>query len=321
MLQSPTGATIAAMMKTTGWQQHSVRGFLAGVVRKRLKLKLSSKKVDGNRVYRIAGASSGKTGARPSSAVAPERHAARQDRSGAAGPETTRRRDCALARSRRRRASGPLAQRVSAAATPSPAPPSSVSRSGVSAAGRSSGRPGWRESAAARSLGVSGEGRAARRGPEPAHREPEAGHHAGPRMERSDAAGGGAGRRLCLERQDLSQPVEGRLRDHRHPLERPKILRSAGQAIEGGPRHEGRIGEAGSLRDLYPRVDRPGARAGLQLARCPVRCLAGLYPQPGPCRLDAAAGQIRRRRLLGRQHRPAGPAAAAGGRARPARST
>ena len=66
MLQSPTGATIAAMMKTTGWQQHSVRGFLAGVVRKRLKLKLSSKKVDGNRVYRIAGASSGKTGARPS---------------------------------------------------------------------------------------------------------------------------------------------------------------------------------------------------------------------------------------------------------------
>ena len=66
MLQSPMGATIAAMMKTTGWQQHSVRGFLAGVVRKRLKLKLSSKKVDGNRIYRIAGASKGKTGAGPS---------------------------------------------------------------------------------------------------------------------------------------------------------------------------------------------------------------------------------------------------------------
>jgi len=41
------------MMKATGWQQHSVRGFLAGVVRKRLKLKLASKKVDGERVYRI----------------------------------------------------------------------------------------------------------------------------------------------------------------------------------------------------------------------------------------------------------------------------
>jgi hypothetical protein len=54
MLQSPSGATIAAMMKATGWQQHSVRGFLAGVVRKRLKLKLGSKKVDGVRVYQIA---------------------------------------------------------------------------------------------------------------------------------------------------------------------------------------------------------------------------------------------------------------------------
>ena len=48
------------MMKATGWQQHSVRGFLAGVVRKRLKLKLGSKKVDGNRVYQIASADSGK---------------------------------------------------------------------------------------------------------------------------------------------------------------------------------------------------------------------------------------------------------------------
>ena len=71
MLQSPTGATIAAMMKATGWQQHSVRGFLAGVVRKRLKLKLSSKKVDGNRVYQIAGGSSGKTGARQSKRQSP----------------------------------------------------------------------------------------------------------------------------------------------------------------------------------------------------------------------------------------------------------
>jgi hypothetical protein len=60
MLQAPTGATISAMMKVTGWQQHSVRGFLAGVVRRRLKLKLTSKKVDGNRIYQIANASSAK---------------------------------------------------------------------------------------------------------------------------------------------------------------------------------------------------------------------------------------------------------------------
>ena len=62
MLKSPAGATIDAMMKATGWQQHSVRGFLAGVVRKRLKLKLGSKKVDGERVYQIAGSRSSKAG-------------------------------------------------------------------------------------------------------------------------------------------------------------------------------------------------------------------------------------------------------------------
>ncbi len=53
MLQSPAGATMAQMNEATGWQQHSVRGFLAGVVRKRLKLKLTSKKVDGTRIYQI----------------------------------------------------------------------------------------------------------------------------------------------------------------------------------------------------------------------------------------------------------------------------
>ena len=59
MLQSPAGATIAAMMKATGWQPHSVRGFLAGVVRKRLKLKLTSKKIAGTRVYQITCAAEG----------------------------------------------------------------------------------------------------------------------------------------------------------------------------------------------------------------------------------------------------------------------
>ena len=66
MLQSSSGTTIAAMMKVTGWQQHSVRGFLAGVVRKRLKLKLCSKKVDGNRVYQITRGSGSKSGLRQS---------------------------------------------------------------------------------------------------------------------------------------------------------------------------------------------------------------------------------------------------------------
>jgi hypothetical protein len=64
MLQSPTGTTIAAIMKATGWQQHSVRGFLAGVVRKRLKLKLTSKTVNGNRIYQIASEERTKVNAR-----------------------------------------------------------------------------------------------------------------------------------------------------------------------------------------------------------------------------------------------------------------
>jgi hypothetical protein len=64
MLRSPAGATIDAMMKATGWQQHSVRGFLAGVVRKRLKLKLSSDKVNGNRIYKIKSSDGGKPSAR-----------------------------------------------------------------------------------------------------------------------------------------------------------------------------------------------------------------------------------------------------------------
>src|SRR5882672_8197018 len=53
MLRMPTGATIAVIMAVTDWQQHSVRVFFAGIVRKKLGLNLVSEQTDKGRVYRI----------------------------------------------------------------------------------------------------------------------------------------------------------------------------------------------------------------------------------------------------------------------------
>jgi hypothetical protein len=53
MLRAPAGATVGAIVAATEWQPHSVRGFLAGVVRKKLGLNLVSEQTEKGRVYRI----------------------------------------------------------------------------------------------------------------------------------------------------------------------------------------------------------------------------------------------------------------------------
>lgn len=60
LLRRPEGASLDALVKATGWQKHSVRGFLAGTVRKKLKLPLVSEKVDNIRTYRIGKAKAAK---------------------------------------------------------------------------------------------------------------------------------------------------------------------------------------------------------------------------------------------------------------------
>ena len=56
LLRRPAGATLAALSDACGWQRHSVRGFLAGVVRKKLGLELVSAVEADQRIYRVVAA-------------------------------------------------------------------------------------------------------------------------------------------------------------------------------------------------------------------------------------------------------------------------
>ena len=53
LLNQKNGTTLAELMAATGWQAHSVRGFLSGTVRKRMGLALHSNPTDAGRVYSI----------------------------------------------------------------------------------------------------------------------------------------------------------------------------------------------------------------------------------------------------------------------------
>jgi len=54
LLKRPEGATLKGLMKATGWQAHSVRGFLSGTIGKKMGLKVASiKSEDGERTYSI----------------------------------------------------------------------------------------------------------------------------------------------------------------------------------------------------------------------------------------------------------------------------
>jgi hypothetical protein len=54
MLRKAEGATLSEIMKATGWQSHSVRGFLSGTLGKAMSLQVeSSKRADGERTYRL----------------------------------------------------------------------------------------------------------------------------------------------------------------------------------------------------------------------------------------------------------------------------
>jgi hypothetical protein len=59
LMRRPEGATVAQMSEATDWLPHSVRGALAGALKRKHGLTITSDKTDAGRVYRIAEADAG----------------------------------------------------------------------------------------------------------------------------------------------------------------------------------------------------------------------------------------------------------------------
>ena len=55
LLKRPKGASLADLMKATGWQAHSVRGAISGAIKKKLKFAVLSEMTGNVRTYRIKG--------------------------------------------------------------------------------------------------------------------------------------------------------------------------------------------------------------------------------------------------------------------------
>jgi len=98
---------------------------------------------------------------------------------------------------------------------------------------------------------------------------------------------------FCVERQDLSEPHEGRVCDHRHPLEWTKFFGLRDRRPKD-LHHECQVTKARSLRDLYPRLDRQGLEQDFNSLRRPDTMPSQAYIRSqAHAGWSLAAGQIR----------------------------
>src|ERR1700730_11067980 len=214
MLHSKQGATIATIMEATGWQPHSVRGFLTAVVRKKLGLTLVSEKTGDERVYRVI-----------ESDIPPKR----KGRPGAQGRVTAM--PCP---SFEREAIEAEIDRVRSLGVDSLRTPMAHDIPVVPAAGLQQGHPGAVPLLAHSGAGLRRVGsqdrkasrrlRARRPVTSRSPSAPQTRHRASARVPRRAAHRHRRGKGLCLARGDLCQPLHHRASDYRYGLERPALF-------------------------------------------------------------------------------------------------